>query len=434
MASSVRYTVEMASILLLDSGRRRPPDVLIVASVLPFPARSGPAARVSQVVRRLDALGLGVDLAVLSDSPSIVKDEECASRALEHCRRVLIVPHPSAASPLGRLAVRLRARLFPRRLGDRIDCPRSFVRELRRSLMRGAYGTAIIAGTHLARLGALFRPPTRTILDARRSFLDVFAGFAALGRGGEFERFSDGGREARLASRFGAVLAVSEEEKVSLREIGVDRPIAVVPFAAEAADRGGRDVGDGMSHEMGPVGPPPRLLFVGSESAMNLDGLRFFRTRVLPAIRRQVPAFHLRVAGHAAHHLDPGPGVELVGWLESLDEEYLAATAAVVPARVAGGLRCKAVEALAKGKAIIATPAGVSGIGAEPGREVLVSDDPAELARSAVRLVRDPALRRSLEVAALALAGRKFDPDRVFRPLEELLGIRARSRDPAIMV
>src|SRR6185503_4413986 len=202
------------------------------------------------------------------------------------------------------------------------------------------------------------------------------------------------------------------------REIGVSRPVMVVPFAAEADHL--RGAGDEPAR-------PPRMLFVGTETSSNLDGLRFFRTRVLPAVRRQVPSCRLRVVGLAAHHLASGPGIELAGWTDSLSEEYRSAALVTVPLRMGSGLKTQVVESLAHGKAILTTTVGAQGIDLEPGRHAVVSDDPAVLAREAVRILTDDAARRSLEENARELARSRFDPESAFEPLLGLLGHKPRT-------
>ena len=63
----------------------------------------------------------------------------------------------------------------------------------------------------------------------------------------------------------------------------------------------------------------------------------------------------------------------------------------------------KVIEALAAGKAVVATPLALEGIDAEPGREVLAAEADGEFAAATLRLMKDPALRQ-----AIAAGGRQW--------------------------
>jgi len=424
--------MSMRQNLVFTSERRRPSEVLVIAPLHPFPARSGSAVRIAQYVRHIGEQGLGVDLAVLSDGPSLGRDVEAAQAAIRFCHRVVVVRHPIASSAVARFSYRAWGRLAGFRLGDWLHCPPRLSRAVRRHFAFRPYRAVIVSGVHLARLSSLFRSPTLRILETQDVWYDRYQSYAALGRAAELGNFADPRREARLVERFHAVLAISARDAAIFRELGVRCPIHVVPFAADAQLLGtdGAD-GEGNGSLEAEPARPPRILFVGTETSSNLDAIRFFRHRVFPAVRRQAPTCRLRVVGLSAHHLEPGPGVELVGWVDHLASEYRAAAAVVVPLRMGSGLKTKVVEALAHGKALLTTLVGAQGIDLQPGRDAVVSDDPAVLAREAVRILTDDAARLAYEANARALASQLFDPEVAFRPLRELLGLEPRVAPPA---
>jgi glycosyltransferase involved in cell wall biosynthesis len=71
--------------------------------------------------------------------------------------------------------------------------------------------------------------------------------------------------------------------------------------------------------------------------------------------------------------------------------------------RFGTGLRIKVIEALAAGKAVVATSVGAEGLENAKGRALVVSDDPTEFASNVVLILRDPERRRSLGQGALML-------------------------------
>ncbi len=64
------------------------------------------------------------------------------------------------------------------------------------------------------------------------------------------------------------------------------------------------------------------------------------------------------------------------------------------PLRLGGGMRVKVLESLAAGKAMVATPRAVAGLGLEPGTHALVAESDGELSDALVSLLDDPGLRR----------------------------------------
>jgi glycosyltransferase involved in cell wall biosynthesis len=82
----------------------------------------------------------------------------------------------------------------------------------------------------------------------------------------------------------------------------------------------------------------------------------------------------------------------------------------VVPILTGAGIRVKIVEAMSAGRAIVSTSRGWEGLAhVEPGRHLLVADDPREFAEETIRLLRDRELRERLADAARELAVREYD-------------------------
>ena len=81
---------------------------------------------------------------------------------------------------------------------------------------------------------------------------------------------------------------------------------------------------------------------------------------------------------------------------------FLAHAALVVaPLRIVHGVPNKVLEAMAMGKAVVATPAAVAGLRVRPGQEILVAADPDSLARATERAL-DPQLARGVGARARA--------------------------------
>ncbi len=143
--------------------------------------------------------------------------------------------------------------------------------------------------------------------------------------------------------------------------------------------------------------PEPLLAFMGSFAyPPNQRAAAMLVDEVLPAVARRIAGASLALVGHsppawlreqAACRSD----IEVTGAVPSVRPWLERALALVVPLREGGGTRFKILEAMAAGVPVVSTPKGIEGLELVPGRDVLVGDMPADLARLAAELWDDPA-------------------------------------------
>jgi len=161
-----------------------------------------------------------------------------------------------------------------------------------------------------------------------------------------------------------------------------------------------------------PQAPEPRrLLFVGSFSHLpNLMAVAFFLDQVWPRLRDA----RLHIIAGARHeyfldyhgsqvkvHLDQ-PGVEVEGFVSDVRGAYERAAIVVAPLVVSAGTNLKILEAMACGRPVVATPAGVNGLDLVPGEDFILVHTAAEMADAIETLLASPA-----ECHRLAAAGRR---------------------------
>ncbi len=111
----------------------------------------------------------------------------------------------------------------------------------------------------------------------------------------------------------------------------------------------------------------------------NEEGTSWFAHRVLPIVRRRHPdaVFYIVGMGPTASVRALGrlPGVTVTGQVPDVRPYLQHASVVVVPLRIARGIQNKVLEAMAMGKAVVATSQALEGIAAEPERDVLLADD-----------------------------------------------------------
>ncbi|HWE49824.1 MAG TPA: glycosyltransferase, partial [Bryobacteraceae bacterium] len=113
-------------------------------------------------------------------------------------------------------------------------------------------------------------------------------------------------------------------------------------------------------------------------------------------------------------------GVELEGFVSDVRPAYERAAVVVVPVVTSAGTNIKVLEAMALGKAIVSTPAGVNGIDLTAGEEYLCARDGDEMASAIETIFREPGLGARLGAAARRRAEREFGWDSIARRQSEI--------------
>lgn len=167
----------------------------------------------------------------------------------------------------------------------------------------------------------------------------------------------------------------------------------------------------------------PRIVFTGAmDYYPNVDAVCYFAQEIFPKIRQALPNAQFLIVGsgptQAVLQLKTMPGVIVTGRVHDVRPYLAAATVCVIPLRIARGIQNKALEAMASGRAIIATPEVVAGIGNVRHEEhLLIAQSADELVAAVLRSISDDELRNRLEQQGRAFVEREYD----WKPLMERL-------------
>jgi polysaccharide biosynthesis protein PslH len=187
-----------------------------------------------------------------------------------------------------------------------------------------------------------------------------------------------------------ATVAVSDADKQAMHRIAPDAFVTVVSNGINLEEYRPVDPVAGASAGV----DRPKLVFTGKmDYRPNVDAALWFAHEVLPLVVMHVPGACLQLVGMNPHarldELRSNPNVELTGAVADTRPYIAAAAVYVIPMRVGGGTRFKALEAMASGKAIVSTPLGVEGIAVRDEREMLLADTPDAFAAAILRLITD---------------------------------------------
>jgi sugar transferase (PEP-CTERM/EpsH1 system associated) len=241
------------------------------------------------------------------------------------------------------------------------------------------------------------------------------------------------GLEARKMQRYEAWACARAQLTVAVSE--ADRAL----LAANAPSARIRAIDTGVDTSYftpnGKPEAPATLVFTGSmDWYPNEDAIVHFIDVILPTIRREIPSVSLTVVGRnptdRVKAAGAAAGVNVTGTVPDVRPYMAQASVYVVPLRIGGGTRLKIFEALAMGKAVVATGVGAEGLPVVSGQHFLRADSADEFAQAVIALLKDPTRRKALGLAGRRLVEESYSWAQVARDFErhceELVASRAR--------
>lgn len=186
--------------------------------------------------------------------------------------------------------------------------------------------------------------------------------------------------ERRHYPKLGAVVVVAERDAALVRAAAPAARVEVVPNGVE------------VGPDPEPVGDRPVLGFHGVfDSQANVDAARSLVNDVLPLVRRSVPDATVVLVGRRPPREVRSlarQGVEVRADVPDVRAELSAMTVHVDWMTSGSGIKNKALEAMAAGRPVVASPLAAEGIGPGPG--LLVADTVEAAAERIISLLRDP--------------------------------------------
>jgi glycosyltransferase involved in cell wall biosynthesis len=147
-----------------------------------------------------------------------------------------------------------------------------------------------------------------------------------------------------------------------------------------------------------------QMCFIGKITSLpNQDAVSFFVESVLPILSKKGP-FILKVVGVCAKRFRSkfadNPSIIFTGEVASIAESVSDCFCGVAPMRIGGGVKNKVLEYMALGLPTVTTAIGAEGFEISTGMEVLIADDPQDIADGICRIHADGKLANSLRDSA----------------------------------
>lgn len=237
---------------------------------------------------------------------------------------------------------------------------------------------------------------------------------------GESARLTLKHLEVDLANSCDRVITVSDRDRDGLVEAGVREALVhTVPHGVDLERFGTARPVDLRARYDIPADHAV-LVYHGIYSyPPNLEAVEELARELLP---------RLELAGHPARVVAIGPeppaaslpGVVFTGAVDDLAGHLKGGDLAVIPLRQGGGTRMKILDDFAAGVPVVTTHKGMEGIDVEHGKQLLIFDDPDDMADAAASLLVDPQARQFLAESAAQWVSR-FDWREIARAYVELM-------------
>jgi polysaccharide biosynthesis protein PslH len=374
-------------------------DILFLAHRLPYPPDRGDRIRSWHVLKALAKLA-PVHVAALIDEEvdrqHIPMIESVAAGVLVERRnpsranavvRALASGKPASVAAFDHALLRATLQAFVAR--DAIDTIYAFSGQMAQYVPAGFRGRFVM-----------------DFVDMDSAKFASLGGFANAQEAKRLKAF-----EIATARRADVSLFVSDAEaSLFTRETGcaasvLENGIDLAHFALDAVAPG--------------VAPHPLIVFTGQmDYAPNVEAVTVFARDVLP----HIPGATFAIVGRApvaAVRALTGDRVIVTGEVSDTRPWLAAADVVVAPLKIARGIQNKVLEAMAMGKAVVASSQAAQGIDAVAGRDLIVADDPAD---AIIALLRDPERARRIGLSARARMVARYGWDAQMAPLAGFVG------------
>jgi glycosyltransferase involved in cell wall biosynthesis len=156
----------------------------------------------------------------------------------------------------------------------------------------------------------------------------------------------------------------------------------------------------------------PVILYLGNFTWLqNREAVDILMKKVWPEIAEKIPESKLWIIGKDAEQFFGQLKSDRVRVEEVKDirEAYQGAHLLVAPIYGSGGTRYKNFEAFASGLPVVTTSVGIGGTEATDGVDVIVRDDPSEIAKAAIELLHDKKRYNRILENARKMVAQKYD-------------------------
>ncbi len=173
-----------------------------------------------------------------------------------------------------------------------------------------------------------------------------------------------------------------------------------------------------------PIEKENALLFCGVlETPTNTDAALYFYQDIYPLIKRQMPDLRLYFVGKSPPAsirkiAATDPSVIVTGFVDDIRPYYAKVKVGIDPLRIGAGLQNKILIGMSMGQPMVCTSIANEGIAGEPGKHLLIADDPQTFASAVIELLDNENFASQISKDARTFVKEKWTWEYYFQLLE----------------
>ncbi|WP_432669235.1 glycosyltransferase [Pseudomonas umsongensis] len=374
--------------------------ILVLTPEIPFPVFKGNQSRIDQTLKVLLEAGHKVSLAILNFNQEDRSSASVQAEIKNHYPTIEAVEvrrHPRFnKQPANPLLTKFHKLTDKGQVSNRDSCPDSY-KKLVHQMVKDINPSHI-----LVNYVKLDRAIPRSysgikIVDTHDIQTNIIN--AAI-KSGTFKKQIDmkqfEAEEFGLLSKYDYVISINPNETREIKDRLPEQKILTLPAFND------------FQHKHIPGKEVYDILFVGSASPFNAEGIKNFIRHCLPAIRKAMPSVRLAIAGEVSNIASvkalKNDSIIYLGRVENLTHTYAASKVVVSPIVSGAGMKVKNIEAFSHGMPLVATSFSMDGIEGTDGVNCIITDDNSSFSAAVLKLLTDNAHRAKISKNAYLLA------------------------------
>lgn len=374
--------------------------ILVLTPEIPYPVFKGNQSRIDQTIKVLLEAGHKVSLAILNSNQENRSSISVQTEIKNHyptIEEVEVRRHPrfnkKAVNPI---LAKFKKLTDTGQVSNSDSCPDSY-KSLVHQMVKKIKPTHILI--NYVKLDRAIPSSFRGIKivdthDIQTNIINAAIKSGTFKKQIDMKKFES--EEFGLLSKYDYIISINPNETKEIKSKLPEQKILTLPafndFQREHIP--GKEIYD--------------ILFVGSASPFNAEGIKNFIRHSLPTIRKAMPNVRLAIAGEVSNIASvkalKNDSIQYLGRVKNLTNTYAASKVVISPIVSGAGMKVKNIEAFSHGMPLVATSFSMDGIEGTDGLNCIITDDSVDFANAVLTLLKNNSLRAKIAKNAFLLA------------------------------